>query len=107
MYRFVLGAKTISQDECKSGSDWDDPLSPENQVRWSKWLDELPLLGQFKVERCLMPADFGRPVKYELHHFCDASMSAYGSVSYLRAVNAGRFVAACCWESLGGPLSGR
>ena len=80
---FVLGAKINFQDECKSGKDWDDPLSPENQVRWTKWLDELPLLGQFKVERCLMPADFGR-----LHHFCDASLSAYGSVSYLRAVNA-------------------
>ena len=85
---FVLGAKIIFQDECKSGKDWDDPLSPENQVRWSKWLDELPLLGRFKVRRCLMPADFGMPVKYELHHFCDASLSAYGSVSYLRAVNA-------------------
>ena len=35
-----------------------------------------------------MPADFGRPVKYELHHFCDASLSAYDSVSYLRALNA-------------------
>ena len=57
-------------------------------MRWSRWLDELPLLGQCKVERCLMPTDFGRPVKYELHHFCDASLSAYGSVSYLRAVNA-------------------
>ena len=64
---FVLGAKIIFQDDCKSGKDWNDPLSPENQVQWSKWLDELPLLGQFKVERCLMPADFGRPVKYELH----------------------------------------
>ena len=35
-----------------------------------------------------MPAGFGRPVKCELHHFCDASLSPYGSVSYLRAVNA-------------------
>ena len=32
---FVLGAKIIFQDVCKSGKDWDDPLSPENQVRWS------------------------------------------------------------------------
>ena len=44
-------------------------------------------MDQFKVERCWVPAGFGRPVKCELHHFCDASMSAYGSVSYLRAVN--------------------
>ena len=34
-----------------------------------------------------MPAGFGKPVKCELHHFCDASMSAYGSVCYLHAVN--------------------
>ena len=87
MCPFVLRAKVIFQDECKSGKEWDDPLSPENQVRWSKWLEELPLLNQFKVERCLVPAGFGKPVKCELHHFCDASMSAYGSVSYLRAVN--------------------
>ena len=85
---FVLCAKAIFQDECKSGKEWDDPLSPENQVRWSKWLEELPLLDQFKVEHCLVPASFGTPVKCELHHFCDASVSAYGSVSYLRAVNA-------------------
>ena len=54
---FVLGAKIIFQDGCKSGKDWDDPLSPENRVQWSKWLDKLPLMGQFKVECCLMPAD--------------------------------------------------
>ena len=88
MCPFVLRAKVIFQDECKSGKQWDDPLSPEYQVRWSKWLEELPLLDQFKVERCLVSACFGRPVKCELHHFCDAFMSACGSVSYLRAVNA-------------------
>lgn len=72
---FVLRAKMVFQDECKSGKEWDDPLSPENQVRWSKWLEELPLLDQFKVERCLVPADFGKLVKCELHHFCHASLS--------------------------------
>ncbi|KAL9979133.1 hypothetical protein ACROYT_G016747 [Oculina patagonica] len=94
---FVLRAKTIFQDECKSGKEWDDPLSQENQVRWSKWLEELPLLGQFKVKRCLVSAHFGKPVKFELHHFCDASLSAYGSVTYLRAVNAEGEIH--CWGS--------
>jgi len=77
---FVVCVKVIFQDEYKSGKEWDDPLSPENQLRWSKWLEELPLLKQFKVGRCLMPAGFGKPVKCELHHLCDASMSAYSYV---------------------------
>ena len=85
---FVVRAKMIFQDECKSGKEWDDPLSPENEVRWRKWSEELPLLGQFRVERCVLPAEFGRPVNCQLHHFCDASQAAYGSVSYLCAVNA-------------------
>ena len=36
----------------------------------------------------MVPADFGKPVTCELHNLCDASISAYGSVSYLHAVNA-------------------
>lgn len=52
-------------------------MSPENQVQWSKWLEELPLLEQFKVEHCLVPANFGKLVKCELHQLCDASLSAY------------------------------
>ena len=86
---FVLCAKVMFQEESiKSGKEWDDPLSLEKQVWWSKWLEELLLLNQFKVERCLVPAVFGKPVKCELRHFCDASTSAYGSVSYLPAVYA-------------------
>ena len=46
---FVLRAKLIFQDECKSGKEWDDPLSPENQVRWSKWLEELLLSVQSRT----------------------------------------------------------
>ena len=34
-----------------------------------------------------MPAGFEKPVKCELYHFCDASMSGYSSVSYLHKVN--------------------
>lgn len=62
-------------------------MSSENQVQWSMWLEELPLLGQFKVERCLVPASVGKLVKCQSIKSSDASMSAYGSVSYLHAVN--------------------
>ena len=51
-------------------------------------MKELPLLGQFRVERCVLPAEFGRPANCQLHHFCGASLAAYSSFFYLRAVNA-------------------
>ena len=36
----------------------------------------------------MVSAGFGKPETCELHNFCDASISGYGSVSYLRAVDA-------------------
>lgn len=36
VYPFVLGAKVIFQDECKSKKGWDDPLDSGNQRRWSQ-----------------------------------------------------------------------
>ena len=35
------------------------------------------------IPRCLNPVD-GNEVKYELHHFADASQLAYGRASYMR-----------------------
>lgn len=87
MCPFVLSAKTIFQDECKSGKQWDNPLSPKTRDGGVGGLEELPLLSQFKVECCLLPVELKKPVKFELRYFGDASLSAFGSASYLHAVN--------------------
>jgi len=59
---FTLPAKKILQDLCREGIGWDDTVPDKHQRRWAKWLSELPLLEQFKVNRCLQPAKFGTDV---------------------------------------------
>ena len=83
----ILPAKAILRDLCRKGLDWDDRISPEDLARWQDWLQELPKLEQFTVERCLKPKNFGRIVSSQLHNFADASQEGYGAVSYLRLVN--------------------
>ena len=79
---FILPAKQITQEACRLKLGWDDDLPEELQQRWREWKDEAPELSKFKIDRWQsMP---GEPVKRELHHFCDASTTGYGTVSYLR-----------------------
>ncbi|XP_044180533.1 uncharacterized protein LOC122961788 [Acropora millepora] len=81
---FVLTAKKILQDLCRIKLSWDDEIRIECNVRWQRWLRDLPKLSQFAIECCLKPANFGRIVSSQLHHFSDASEIGFGSVSYLR-----------------------
>ena len=81
---FVLTAKKILQDLCRIKLGWDDEIPIECNVRWQRWLADLPKLSQFAIERCLKPANFGRIVSSQLHHFSDASEIGFGSISYLR-----------------------
>ena len=84
---YVLEAKKIFQDECKREKGWDDDLEPSNIQKWKHWLDDLPSMEEFKLDRCLVPKNFGKCVKVQLHHFSDASQDAYGTASYLRILN--------------------
>ena len=83
----ILPAKAILRDLCRKGLDWDDRISPEDLAHWQDWLQQLPKLEQFTVERCLKPKNFGRIVSSQLHNFADASQEGYGAVSYLLVVN--------------------
>jgi hypothetical protein len=84
---FVLPAKSILQDLCRKGVGWDEPIREEHRIRWERWLEELSRLAEFSVDRCFKPVEFGPVVSCQLHHFSDASESAYGAVSYVRMVN--------------------
>ena len=50
-------------------------------------MEELNQLWEFQVARCIKPDNFDPVETAELHHFCDASESGYGTVSYLRLTN--------------------
>ena len=44
----------------------DDAIPAQCQVRWAKWVSELPLLEQFKVNRYVKPAEFGTVVSQQI-----------------------------------------
>ncbi len=83
----TLPAKLLLQDLCKRNYGWDDQIHPVLQQQWTKWFRDLEKVMSFQVERCLRPANFGDSVCGQLHHFCDASESGYGTVTYLRIWN--------------------
>ena len=81
---FILPAKKILQDLCRENIGWDDDVSEEYKSRWIKWLNELPLLDQLNVRRCVKPPEFGPVVSEQIHVFSDASSIGYGAAAYLR-----------------------
>ena len=85
---FHFTVKVLLQDLCRKQLGWDDKIPEEDLRHWGIWLKELPKLEQFTIERCFKPTNFGSVISCQLHHFSDASMIAYGAVSYLRLVNA-------------------
>ncbi|XP_039550287.1 uncharacterized protein LOC120495005 [Pimephales promelas] len=84
---FTLPAKLMLQNLCRLSCGWDDPISPNYQLQWVRWLEDLRKLSTFSVPRCIKPKDFGQLTNAQLHHFSDASEDGYGTVSYLRLQN--------------------
>lgn len=90
----ILPAKQILQTLTGLRLGWDESIPEEHLKKWTSWVNDLYLLRDYKVKRCIKPHDFGHPVSAQLHHFGDASESGYGTVSYLRMVNKANTV--CC-----------
>ena len=84
---FKLTGKKILQDICIQGTDWDEPLSQEIEMRWAKWRNDLQEIAKIKIDQCYKPEGFDPVLKYELHHFSDASLSGYGQCSYMNMFN--------------------
>ncbi|KAJ8358212.1 hypothetical protein AAFF_G00022360 [Aldrovandia affinis] len=79
----ILPARNILQELCRLRISWDDAVPEHLAQQWSKWMEELRQLSDFGVDRCFKPPEFGEAVKAQLHHFCDASETGYGTVTYL------------------------
>ncbi|XP_067279675.1 uncharacterized protein [Pseudorasbora parva] len=84
---YVLNGKRILQEMCRQGTGWDDPLSPALSPLWERWQNDFINLERVNIPRCYAPAEFGKIVKTEIHHFSDASTCGYGQCSYLRMMN--------------------
>ena len=79
----TLFPKLLSQDLCKQGRSWDEPLNEDEAEDWTKWLRALPHLSKLQIKRCLKPNEF-EAISYEHHFFSDASLRCCGSCCYLR-----------------------
>ncbi|KAL2077938.1 hypothetical protein ACEWY4_025623 [Coilia grayii] len=79
----IFTAKRILQDLCQRGIGWDDPAPSAVAQEWRDWVEELHLLDNISIRRCLKPPDFGELATAQLHHFADASEKGYGVVTYL------------------------
>ncbi|XP_068739567.1 uncharacterized protein [Montipora capricornis] len=83
----VLPAKSILQELCRLGHDWDEDLPEQVLKSWKAWQSNFRALTSVKLPRCYKPADFKDIKSIELQHFSDASVSGYGTASYLRFIN--------------------
>ncbi|KAL3979219.1 Rab5 GDP/GTP exchange factor [Sarotherodon galilaeus] len=79
----IFTAKRILQDLCQRGIGWDDAIPSAVAEEWKSWVEELHLLNNISIGRCLKPPDFGETTTAQLHHFADASEKGYGAVTYL------------------------
>lgn len=78
----VLPVKIILQEAWLSKLPWDAELPPEYEVKIKRWVKELGELNRVNIPRYLRGDTHSR----ELHTFCDASLSAYAAVSFLKVV---------------------
>ncbi|XP_064631673.1 uncharacterized protein LOC135489965 [Lineus longissimus] len=84
---FLLGGKLIVQERCKNGASWDDPVSDDIRARWEKWRIDLEELAKLTISRAYTETPLSKMKAMELHSFSDASLTAYGQCSYLRAID--------------------
>jgi len=92
---YILNAKVIVQELCRQQIGWDDPVPPDILPQWSEWVASLTHVESVKIPRCIKPP-YVESVRYELHHFCDASTTAYGTVSYVTVFKADEVVPVSC-----------
>ena len=84
---FVLQGRLILQEMTRRQLGWDDAAPDDLAAQWSEWLEDIALLSQVCLPRCMKPEGFGSVASCELHHFSDASSRGYGVVTYLRFTN--------------------
>jgi hypothetical protein len=64
---FLMPARILLQQLCHLKLGFDDPIPLEHKLKWEEWLNDLPKLSDFKIERCVKPPEFGTVKCAEIH----------------------------------------
>ena len=102
---FLLPARRLLQEACKTESSWDAPLGEQQRAVWDQWLQSLAYLEGVSLRRCFKLANKILE-RVELHVFCDASTTGYSAVCYIRSRYANDVIACvfCMGKSRVAPL---
>ncbi|KAL7726124.1 hypothetical protein ACLKA6_002594 [Drosophila palustris] len=77
----ITKSKIFLQALWKSGVTWDEDLHEPLYSAWSDLISQFAIVQDLKFPRfAMLPS-----ASYQLHAFCDASISAYGACVYLRS----------------------
>lgn len=78
---YVITAKLILQNLCKTQVSWDENLPEQYLVQWQTWVKDLNRVNELNIPRYV---DVTHSSDIEIIGFCDASKSAYAATVYLR-----------------------
>ena len=80
---FILKAKKLFQITWEMNLTWDSPLPERIKEPWIHWKNQIPLLEEVKMKRCLLD-EKKKPIKdFTILAFGDASETAFGCCVYL------------------------
>ena len=72
---FIFQARRLFQALCRKGLNWDDELDSDLEESWGRWLDDLSLITQYNIPRCIKTSAL-HIKEAQMHHFSDASQYA-------------------------------
>lgn len=78
----TFSMKKFVQDLWIAGYSWDQELAQVLINSWKTIVEELPLIGELRIPRCLTPSD--QPTSSQLVGFADASSRGYAAILFLR-----------------------
>lgn len=79
-----MKGKVLLREAAPSGTDWDQPLSPEHLAEWKFWCDSLQSLRDIHIPRMFVPLSLSTCKEVEVFIFSDASETAIAAVAYAR-----------------------
>ena len=82
----ILSARRLFQELCRKKLGWDEIISPNDAMKWNCWVQSINVLSELSIPRLLFLYDWDcSSIKsIQVHHFVDASVIAYGVVTYVR-----------------------